>query len=232
MAAFCAVAYAGLLALLARAWCGQAAGGRQVALSDAVRVYGKAVLAKYLPGSVFQYASRQWLGLRAGMAQGAMAKASLVEIVLHIAFSAGIGAALLIGETPLAYLVLLGAGGAIAAVALRGGPGALGAVIWQAVFFFGFAGLVWLMATQLGAPMGAGKLTGWFMVAWLAGFLVPLAPGGVGVREAALLALGGAVNAAPILAVALVLRLITLAGDAIFGAAAYAGRSGRNGGAG
>src|SRR3546814_20504416 len=57
-----------------------------------------------------------------------------------------------------------------------------------------------------------------FLLAWLAGCVVPVAPGGIGVREAALLAIaGGAVPATALMAATLALRAASIAGDLLYG---------------
>ncbi len=59
-------------------------------------------------------------------------------------------------------------------------------------------------------------LTGIFAVAWIAGFLTPGAPGGLGVREAILVAaLGPLYGEGMALALALTLRAVTTAGDGL-----------------
>lgn len=59
-------------------------------------------------------------------------------------------------------------------------------------------------------------LTGSFALAWAAGFVVPGSPGGLGVREAVLVAqLGPAMGAGSALSLAVVLRLATVTGDAV-----------------
>lgn len=56
---------------------------------DAYCIYGRAQIAKYLPGNVFQLAARQWLGGQEGISQADLALASFLEIVLT-AFAAGL----------------------------------------------------------------------------------------------------------------------------------------------
>jgi len=172
---------------------------------------------------VLQYASRQWLGGELGMGQVAMARASATEIALHVLFS-GFSAASFIWAGG-------GAGGlGIAACALAAALLLL-ALRWrrrraplfgQALFFLGFASLVFVLAVSGHDAATAARWTGWFFAAWLAGFLVPLAPGGIGVREAVLLALAGSADrGGAVLAFALLLRAVTLLGDGVFGAVAY-----------
>ena len=76
----------------------------------------------------------------------------------------------------------------------------------------------WALARALGASAGldAPLLLGAFALAWLLGVLVPLAPGGLGLREASLiLTLGAAIGAAPATALALALRLVSFAGELV-----------------
>ena len=72
-------------------------------------------------------------------------------------------------------------------------------------------------------PAGAAAIWPWRpsslrQAAWLAGFVVPVAPGGIGVREAALLALAGAgLPAAGLMAATLALRASSIVGDLGYG---------------
>lgn len=216
--------YAALLAALAWGWCRQAGEGRLLSPSAAVAVYGRAVIAKYVPGSVLQYASRQWLGGTLGLRQTAMARASATEIALHVLFSGLMAAAFIAAGSEAVPLGVAASAlvGALLLVALRWQQ-ARAPLIGQAAFFVGFALLVFVLAASGGGDAGsAARWTGWFFAAWLAGFLVPLAPGGIGVREAVLVALAGPVDrGGAVLAFALLLRAVTLLGDGAFGATAY-----------
>lgn len=59
-------------------------------------------------------------------------------------------------------------------------------------------------------------LTGVFAIAWVAGFLTPGAPGGLGVREAIMVALLGPVyDPGTALALAVTLRIVSTAGDGV-----------------
>ena len=76
----------------------------------------------------------------------------------------------------------------------------------------------WALARALGATAGldAFLLLGAFALSWLLGVLVPLAPGGLGLREGSLiLTLGGAIGAGPATALALALRLVSFAGELV-----------------
>jgi uncharacterized membrane protein YbhN (UPF0104 family) len=72
-----------------------------------------------------------------------------------------------------------------------------------------------------GLPLGL--FAAMFLAAWLVGFVVPVAPGGIGVREAALLALAGSlVGPATLMACVLVLRIASILGDLGYGLVALA----------
>jgi dolichol-phosphate mannosyltransferase len=74
----------------------------------------------------------------------------------------------------------------------------------------------WALARALGATGGldAFLLLGAFALSWLLGVLVPLAPGGLGLREGSLvISLTGAIGAGPATALALALRLASFAGE-------------------
>ncbi len=76
----------------------------------------------------------------------------------------------------------------------------------------------WALARALGATAGldAFLLLGAFALSWLLGVLVPLAPGGLGLREGSLvLSLAAAVGAGPATALALALRLVSFAGELV-----------------
>jgi hypothetical protein len=125
--------------------------------------------------------------------------------------------------TGLEQLSVLLAGGAVAGAAFLGGLAALpirrvaamtalNAAAWVPT---GLA--VWLLANELsGADLGFRWLLGAYACSWLVGFLVPLAPGGLGLREGTLavfladpLAGGAAVS------IALAVRLASTAGELI-----------------
>lgn len=217
-AGLASLAYALLLGLLAAAWAGCAGG---LPLARALAVYGPGVIAKYVPGTILQYASRQVLGAAAGLAHPAMIRASVIEATAHLLAALCVAAMLLSGALPLIGVVAVGS-----VVALASRSPLLRAAGLQMIFFLSFAGIVAMLASLIGFAHPY-VVAGQFMLAWLAGFLVPVAPGGIGVREAALLALAGASGeSAQVMMLALLVRLVTTVGDALFGAAAaYIGRS-------
>jgi hypothetical protein len=208
-------------------------------------VYGRTQIAKYLPGNCFHFVGRQVLGRALAHSQAALALASLLEAMLLVAVAMSLALPLALARLGAWSLVLLA--GAAAALALtfaaprllpaRFGRGAdssadrsvalpaarlLRAIPLYVAFFATAGGLLWLLAAAAAgsSPAAApGPLTcvGALALAWAAGFVVPGAAAGIGVREAVLMiALDGALAPEAGAAVALALRLVTTAGDGIF----------------
>ncbi|WP_088307595.1 hypothetical protein [Novosphingobium sp. B 225] len=212
--------FAGADHLLARGWQVLADPQQQLDRRVAGAIYGRGVLMKYLPGSVFQYVSRQFGGAEAGLAHGQLAKASLTEVGLHLASSMTVAAACLIGtRAPLAA----GAGlAALTALCWGARRPLLRALACQIGAFSAFAMAAMVVgAVLLPASASLPQFGALFLLAWLAGFVVPVAPGGLGVREAALLALAGPNQpAAALLGAVLALRIASVLGDLGYGLAA------------
>lgn len=214
-----------------------------------VGIWFKSQLGKYLPGSIWQYAGRLTLGRSRGIsvqiglasiavevvaALIAAAVASALALPLVYAFAAWAGAALLCG---LVYFVRSGltalaerlAAPALArvdrstvAAGLRAVPVAVALyVLTWALYGSAF----WLTAHSLFAVPASDLLhyTGVFAIAWVAGYVVVFAPGGIGVREAVLVALlSGRIGEAHAIGLATTSRLVLSAIDLGGGAAALA----------
>lgn len=213
-----AVCYGSSLYLLAKAW--SVSADRDGLLTDrqTLAIYAPGAIAKYLPGGIFQYAARQTLGAEAGLTQRSMARASLIEICLHPL------AVLLVAALTVAFC-WIGAAAAIAGGAtltrLRGAP-LLKAAGLQLCFFGNFALIIALTAATEILPTAAPTFAAYYLVAWLAGFMVPIAPGGLGVREAVFVSLAGpAFGLEIVVMIAALIRLITLSGDCLFGVSSY-----------
>jgi hypothetical protein len=219
LSAVLALVYAAALGLLAKGWSAMAAPGRKLSLAQVLGVYGPGAVAKYVPGSVLQYASRQVMGKRVEMEHSAMARASLAEAALHIGIALALAGALLAGTGWWAAGVA-GLSGIV--LTQRPSRSLIACLGWQLMFFAIFAALV-IVLGSFGALAGdPGRLAGYFFVAWVAGFLVPVAPGGIGVREAVLLAVAARAEGADAAALlALLARLVGIVGDGLFGLAGY-----------
>jgi len=107
----------------------------------------------------------------------------------------------------------------------------------EVAFFAASAALVAGVAAAMSAagPADLPVIAAAYLVSWIVGFVVPGAPGGIGVREAVFLYLvAGTVAAPTALALALLARLMTTLGDLWFSLLASAsdlpGTAIRNGG--
>ncbi len=202
---------------LARAWRVVVDPDGRQSRHDIARIYARGVLMKYLPGSVFQYVSRQLEGARSGIEHKLLAKSIGVEVGLHLVSSMAVAAACLtFDRQPVGAIVVAGL---VIGVSLAARRPLLTALAFQIMAFGAFALAAALVG---GAVLPAGTslahFSALFLFAWLAGFVVPVAPGGIGVREAALLALAGAnLPAAGLMAATLALRGSSIAGDLGYG---------------
>lgn len=232
-----AVAYGMAVVLLSVLWAGLAipANTERTVRSQLVASYLKSQFAKYLPGNVFQYATRHLLGRQLGISHGALASAGLLEVLLLIC--AALLMTILFGMPALrtllpwvpdlpetAGLVVLAI---IPALAWAPRPAFLhwipqyslvrsAASLGGYVLFFGIFGglyaaaLAWSTETT---PEVLQVISG-SSLAWLLGFVVPGAPAGAGLREAALTLAAGTNQASPgVLAAIVLFRLATLGGD-------------------
>lgn len=227
-----AAGYGAALVTLAFAWWLMLLGREEPhGFGGAFVAYGLSVVAKYLPGSVFQYASRQALGAREGWSQAALAKASVAEIVLHLVAALGVFLSfdrlLGLGQAGALPATIIGIAtvGGIGWLVLRAPaerPRLLAALAAQCVFFALMALIAAGCAAAIGVPPGPALSAGaLFLLAWLAGFVAPGVPGGIGVREAGIVATASALlGPGPALLFAAATRIVTLAGDALFALAA------------
>lgn len=201
-------------------------------------------LAKYLPGNVFHFAYRHIAARREGLGHRALGGALALESVLLIAAAAMLAAGVasdprLDGLAPWLRWVVRGAPVAAIAVALaasfamrRLGPAggrpsrllstsAIVTAIDLAFFLLAACALRLLCAQPSLLPFAAW--CGWLALAWIAGYVTPGAPGGLGLREAVLvLGLGPVLGEAEALAVAFAYRLVTIGADALLAGAGFA----------
>jgi hypothetical protein len=224
--AACAAIYGTANTLLAEAWrLILSYLGASIDRSAAVKTYGTSQIAKYVPGNVFHFASRQLLGLSRSIAGAALAKSVVFELatISAAALWLGIlalpflfpflprwsGAVAFAGAFPIIFVIVRG----------RFGSAMIKSVLYYALFL-ATAGALFIAIAAIVAPVAAlhpGLIPGLiaaYVVAWLAGLLTPGAPAGVGVREFVLLfLLGEHIGEATLLLAVLLHRLITLVGD-------------------
>lgn len=232
-----ATVYGAAVFLLAVLWAGLAApeNAGRTARSQLIASYLKSQFAKYLPGNVFQYATRHLLGRQLGISHGALASAALLEVLLLVCAALLItillGMPVVRGLMPwlpdfprAAGLIILAVIPALAWIprptSLRWIPHyslvrSAASLAGYFAFFVIFGSLfAAALAWSTGTMHDAGQVLSSSSLAWLLGFLVPGAPAGAGLREAALaLAAGSDQATAEVLAAILLFRLATLGGD-------------------
>ncbi|MGY1425763.1 hypothetical protein [Lysobacter sp. A289] len=234
----CSVAYAAAVGILALAWArmlrSAIPAGRSI--RPLVTSYLIGQFAKYLPGNVLQYAARHGLGITAGASHPRLVAAAFAEIYLLVCCGAAVamGAGMpaissMAPEWPVLPMWLgllpLVAGFSVSVPAkllpsqrwLPELPTSTVAIAMGGYlgFFVIFGGLYWLcLAWSTQVAIMAGPAIGTAAVAWLAGFVIPGAPAGAGLREAALsLGMGPSLPAAGVSAAIVLFRLISLSGD-------------------
>lgn len=232
--------------LLALGWWLIAGATRALPWPIAWRLYARSQIAKYVPGNVFHLAGRHLLAANEGVAHRALLTSAMVEIVMCLV-AAGLislvaiepilerlGWAELMKVPPLLAYVL----GASSVVAIFGA-----AVRWRKTgntsserrwrvlaaaqvsycLFFVISATLFLGLILAVEQTPSRAIEYWrlivagYAVAWAAGFVVPGAPGGLGVREAVLVAiLAGSIGSPQVLSAALLMRLVTTGGDGLF----------------
>ena len=202
---------------LSRAWVASIDPDRMSPSCDMERIYARGVLMKYLPGGIFQYVSRHVGGAGAGIGHKPLARSAAVEIGLHFVSSLSVAAAcLLFARWPAASSVALAV---LVFGCLLTKRRLLTGLALQLAAFTAFAAAAGIVGVAILPPeAGLPHFAGLFLLAWLAGFVVPVAPGGLGIREAALLALAGpGLPPADLIAAVLALRASSILGDLLFG---------------
>ena len=197
-------------------------------------------IGKYLPGNVFHFIGRHGWVRALGYDDAAivattaselllmLTAAGTVALVVLLAFPLPQGGALwdllasdAIPFGPLPWLAGLAvlAGAVLMARRFRVGPGDVGSLatafglllVLFAVMGLAFVAVVWAVGGS-----GAPALAGVAVLAWIVGFAVPGAPGGIGVRELVLVAtVQPSEGAAVALIAAALFRLVTTLGDVV-----------------
>jgi len=212
--------------------------GDRIPLSIGIRIGLVAQVGKYLPGNVVHYFGRAALGKSVGVKLSASGVSTGIEIACAVIAAVALAPGALLGiasERLLPFLfvgsVLLAA--AVAALCLwlaRARASTITPISWFAataatitasLFLSGASAYCMLQSiSALSAPLL--YIVGTFAVAWIAGLLTPGAPGGLGVREAIIVALlGPRVGAATALACAILHRAVTAFVDLFAGVSGY-----------
>ncbi|MBE1708815.1 MULTISPECIES: lysylphosphatidylglycerol synthase domain-containing protein [Mesorhizobium] len=223
-------------------------GEKAISPACALRVFARTQVYKYLPTNVIHLVGRFVLAARYGAAKDALSYAQVMEIILMVLASGSVALLfsfsflLKIGEDYgvgryLASAAYIGA--AIAALMLA--PVVAGRYFKQSrkhlafsmaavsvacygIFFLANGSIVVLLVHFLYGPTIEWKMViGVSAAGWLLGFVVPGAPGGLGVREAVFIAGLSSIGipAAAATAVAITHRVVTLLGDVLLWAVEF-----------
>lgn len=205
----------------------------RIPLRPLAALHLRAQLSKYLPGGVFHFAQRHMDSLRWGLSHTDLTLALAVEAAFLLG-TASVVAVSVAGDPRLALLpdslrlltyalplILPVAWIALRVWARRIDNGTrdvkfvpLLCVVGIDLTFFVLSGLALLTVGDLGG--NPAFWLGWLAMAWLCGYLVPGAPGGIGIRESVLvLGLAHAVGSGHALALALAYRMVTLSADGV-----------------
>lgn len=213
--------------------------GERLTLPVSLRIFFVGQVGKYLPGAVWPAVTQTALGRTQGVAPRASVAAVTLFLWVHIVTAAIVGVAVLttVGDLPpVAYALLPVLLVLLAPAALRwslqrllraarraplrrlpDGRHLLAACGWAALMWTCYGVHLHLLTSAVGQPIGLWRAAGVFAAGWLIGFVLLVAPAGVGPREAAIVALLP-MGAAAGLLVALVSRLILTVADAVWAA--------------
>ena len=214
----------------------ESAGALSFPAAEGIRIYCRSQIAKYIPGNFFQYVARHVSAKRLGATHSALILASVTETAALVAVAvalAALGGGLPARLSPFqraaafaAALPVLAA--AVPLAAKLGGADRIrrprGWRWFDAVFtlllslplFVGNSVCLAMLLSlnHAGTQPPAATLVAIWSISWLAGYLVPGSPGGLGVRDAALVfALSGWYSRPDALVVATEMRLVSTLGD-------------------
>jgi uncharacterized membrane protein YbhN (UPF0104 family) len=210
-------------------------GGIELDYATAARLYNLSQLGKYIPGSIWQFVGRAAAYRNLGAGYGAIRDSLMTESLWVVGGAGAIG--LTLSGSAIVGILDQGLGpvvrwwfiGGFALVVLaaavmlflrrsallrylRSAIPTPRALLVQAGIWALLGTAFWVLAHACGMPAALGFSIGLFATAYAVGFLVPIAPAGLGVRDAILtLGLMPYASAGEALAVTAVSRLIYLA---------------------
>lgn len=214
--------------LLARAWWNQLqVYGTKVNWNWAIKTFGTSQIAKYVPGNIFQFAGRQAIGMSAGVSAKALAKSSFLEVITLI-FAGGTFLCFLLPtylhffnpyQASAVFVIIVSSVYFLLTTNMQILVGR--GYIWQTIFLLCSALCFWvvlfLFDSSKTVVLGFPTVWGAFVISWLAGFVTPGSPAGLGVRESVLLLLlESSFTTDSLLVAILVMRFVTVVGDGLF----------------
>jgi uncharacterized membrane protein YbhN (UPF0104 family) len=235
-----AAALAGLvgLGLSAGIWHTMLVGiGEPLPDGASLRIFYVGQIGKYLPGAVWPAVTQAALARDHDVAPRATVSAVTLFLWVHLVTGAGVGLVVLAAMGALPAWTLLGVPALLALLwppvlrwclqrllrlarreplrALPDGRHLAAACAWALGMWVAYGVHLHAATAAVGQPVGPWRGAGIFAAAWFAGFVLLVAPAGVGPREAAMVALLP-LDAATGLLVALVSRLIMTGADAVW----------------
>lgn len=189
----------------------------KISCKEAIWVCTKSNLARYIPGNIAHYASRNIIGTEYGLSQKSMIAASLMEVVftilvgiiiififmfpdVYMLMNDGLGRE----RIYLIYIFIMALSAVLVGVAIllcymaRRDPKKwkkiTGLSLRSVILYLGFHSINLLVFGGMivfifngGSITEIMKLGGFYLIAWVIGMVVPGAPGGIGIREYILL---------------------------------------------
>jgi len=217
--------------------------GLDAPLPEASAVFLVSQAGKYVPGAVWPVIAQAEFARAHGVSRARAMTGSLVAMAVGVVMAAVVGALGIVAFAPgslthywwalvlavvLAVMLVPAILERMLRIALRvlrrdaqppriAAPALAASALWSALNWAALGLHAWILLRALGADdANLGIVTGAFALAWLVGFVVVIAPAGVGPREAALVALLASAATAPqALALALLSRFAMTVADAI-----------------
>ena len=197
--------------------------GIKIPILWSIKAFGISQFAKYLPGNVLHFAGRYIIASRKKINRPLIAKSIFIEIVMLV-----IAASCFF---PLAIAAFLGKPFSITiffslilisyfSLTLYKDRNLAKILFFYLVFLFSLGFIFWLTIKVFDPSIEYSLLlsvVGSFVISWLAGFLTPGAPAGVGIREVVILyLLEGSIDQSTLLVAIVSNRLISVVGDLLF----------------
>jgi uncharacterized membrane protein YbhN (UPF0104 family) len=199
---------------------------QNISFKTAKNIFGISQINKYIPGNIFQFAGRQFLGLAQGLNGKVLLQSSVWEIGL-LSLTGLLYSLICVGLYLKINYYLIFSIFTISLIisfiaALKINYSIFNAFVFYILFTFGAGILFSILLIVISSNFELNFQNLIFIItayilAWLIGMLTPGAPAGIGVREVILLFLtNGMIPEAELLVVITLGRLMTITGDFIF----------------
>jgi uncharacterized membrane protein YbhN (UPF0104 family) len=214
--------------------------GEPLPVGASLRIFYVGQIGKYLPGAVWPAVTQAALARDHAVAPRATVSAVTLFLWVHLVTGAGVGLVVLAATRALPAWTLIGVPVLVALLAppvlrwclqrllrlarreplraLPDGRHLATACAWALGMWAAYGVHLHAATAAVGQPVGLWRGAGIFAASWVVGFVLLVAPAGVGPREAAMVALLP-LDAATGLLVALVSRLIMTGADAVWATA-------------